>query len=260
MRLPGYASLAHRTLCASLDLGRHGFDEGTLARRAAVAVANRLRRQVKDPVLREALTPRYPLGCKRVIYSNDYYAALQLPQAELVTAGIECITATGVRTADGRDHGLDALVCATGYDTTHPLSGLPVRGKGGRLLSEAWAGGPQAYLGISVPDFPNFFLMLGPNTLTGHNSALLSLEPQVAHAIACMQRLRSEGSRWIAVKAGAAQMQDAALQRQLSTSVWAQCNSWYRSESGRIVAIWPGFARDYAWAVRRPDPAAYELG
>ncbi len=260
MRVPGYAALTHKAFCAALDLGRHGFDDGTLARRAAVALADRHRRRVSDPALREALTPRYPLGCKRIIYSNDYYPALQLPQSELVTAGIERITPAGVLTADGRERALDALVCATGYDTTHPLSGLPVRGRGGRLLSDAWAGGPQAYLGVSVPDFPNFFLMLGPNTLTGHTSALLSLEPQVGHAIACMRRLRGEGGRWIAVKAQAAQAQDAALQKRLSTSVWAHCNSWYRAEGGRIVAIWPGFARDYARAVRRPDAAAYELG
>lgn len=261
MRLPGYATLTHKTWCAALDLGRHGFDEGTLARRAAIAVATwHRRRQVAAPDLREALAPRYPLGCKRIIYSNDYYPALARPTSELVTAGIARITPAGVQTVDGREHGLDALVCATGFDTTHPLSGLRVAGSGGRLLSEAWAGGAQAYLGITVPGFPNFFLMLGPNTLTGHTSALLSLEPQVAHAIACMQRVRHEGRRWVAVKAGAAEAQDAALQQRLAGTVWNRCNSWYRLEGGRIVAIWPGLARDYARAVRQPDEAAYELG
>ncbi len=261
MGLPGYGRLTYKAWCWVLDQGRNGFEEGTLARRAVVGAASwHLRRQVADPALRAALVPTYPLGCKRIIYSSDYYPALCLPKSELVTAGITRLTASGVVTADGREHAVDALVCATGYDTTHPLRGLGVAGLGGRLLVEAWAAGPSAYLGISVPDFPNFFLMLGPNTLTGHTSALLSLEPQVAHAIACMQRVRSQKRKWIAVKAAVTQAQDAAVQQRLATSVWSHCNSWYRTEGGRIVAIWPGFARDYERAARRVDEAAYELG
>lgn len=261
MSLPGYGRFAHKAWSRAMDQGRSGFDEGTLARRAVVAVAGwHLRRQVADPALRAALAPGYPLGCKRIIYSSDYYPALCLPTSELVTAGIEHITPSGVSTADGREHALDALVCATGYDTTHPLRGLRVAGQGGRLLAEAWSDGPRAYLGITVPDFPNFFLMLGPNTLTGHNSALLSLEPQVAHAMACMQRVRREGRRWIAVKPAVAAAQDVAQQQRLAASVWNRCNSWYRAEGGRIVAIWPGYARDYERAVRGVDESAYELG
>lgn len=261
MGLPGYGRVAHKAWAWAMDQGRSGFDEGSLARRAVVAVASwHLRRQVADPALREALAPGYPLGCKRIIYSSDYYPALGLPTSELVTGGITRVTPAGVRTADGREHALDALVCATGYDTTHPLRGLRVAGQDGRLLSEAWSHGPHAYLGIAVPDFPNFFLMLGPNTLTGHNSALLSLEPQVAHAIACMQRVRREGRQWIAVRAAVAAAQDAEQQQRLAASVWSRCNSWYRTEGGRIVAIWPGYARDYELAVRRVDEAAYELG
>ena len=261
MGLPGYGRLAHKAWSRVMDQGRSGFDEGTLARRAVVAAAAwHLRRQVADPALRAALAPGYPLGCKRLIYSSDYYPALCRPNAELVTAGIERITPSGLSTTDGREHVLDALVCATGYDTTHPLRGLRVAGQGHRLLSEAWSDGPHAYLGIMVPGFPNFFLMLGPNTLTGHNSALLSLEPQVAHAIACMQRVRREGRRWIGVKASVAAAQDAVQQQRLAASVWNRCSSWYRTEGGRIVAIWPGYARDYERAVRRIDEDAYELG
>lgn len=260
MRLPGYGRLSYKAWCWLLDLGRHGFEEGTLAHRAVVGTAGwHLRRQVADPALREALIPRYPLGCKRIIYSNDYYPALCLPTSELVTAGITRVTSSGLVTADGREHELDALVCATGYDTTHPLRGLSVAGQDGRLLADAWLSGPRAYLGITVPAFPNFFLMLGPNTLTGHTSALLSLEAQVAHAIVCMRRVRAEGRQWIAVKAAAARAQEAAVQQYLTTSVWSRCNSWYRTERGRIVAIWPGFARDYALAAREVDENAYEL-
>lgn len=261
MRLPGYADLTRRAWAQVLELGRRGFDEGTLARRLMVGAATaHLRRQVADPELRARLTPGYPLGCKRIIYSNDYFRALTLPQSELVTAPIRAITAAGVLTEDGREHELDALVCATGFDTVRPLAGLRISGLAGQTLEAAWRGGQSAYLGISVPGFPNLFLTLGPNTGTGHTSTLLFIEPQVSHALACMQRVQREGGRWIAVRADAAAAQVDGLQRRLAGSVWSRCSSWYRDGSGRIFAIWPGFTKEYVKAASPPDAAAYELG
>lgn len=260
-RLPPYAAAARWLWVQVLEMGRRGFNEGTLARRAMLAAANaHRRRQVPDPVLREALTPSYPLGCKRIIYSNDYFTTLALPQSELVTAPIVRVTARGLLTADGREHELDALVCATGFDTVQMLRSVVVAGQGGHTLSEAWAGGPRAYLGVTVPGFPNFFLMLGPNTATGHTSTLLYVEPQTEHVLACIQRVWREGRRWICVRPDVAAALDTAQQQRLAGSVWSQCRSWYRADNGRIVAIWPGFTADYVKAVRRPDAAAYELG
>lgn len=260
-RFPPYAALARQAWVQFLELGRRGFDEGTLARRAMVATARgHLRRQVADPALRERLTPRYPLGCKRIIYSNDYFRALALPQSELVTEAITAVTAKGVQTLDGREHELDVLVCATGFDTVRPLAELPITGLDGCTLQEAWENHPSAYFGLTVPGFPNLFLTLGPNTGTGHTSTLLFIEPQVQHALACMRRVRLAGKRWIAVRADAFKAQDADVQGRLAGSVWSRCSSWYRNDSGRIIAIWPGFTGEYARAVRRPDAAAYELG
>jgi len=259
-RFPPYAALARHAWVQFLELGRRGFDEGTLARRAMVAAAlGHLRRQVADPVLRERLTPRYPLGCKRIIYSNDYFRALALPQSELVTEPITGVTEKGVLTLDGREHELDALVCATGFDTVRLLAELPVTGLDGRTLEETWSANPSAYFGLTVPGFPNLFLTLGPNTGTGHTSTLLFIEPQVQHALACMRRVRESGKRWIAVRPEAFAAQDASVQQRLDGSVWTRCSSWYRNDSGRIIAIWPGFTGEYARAVRRPDEAAYEL-
>lgn len=260
-RLPPYAAAVRWLWVQVLEWGRRGFDEGTLARRGmrAAAAAHR-RRQVRDPALREALAPPYPLGCKRIIYSNDYYPALALPQSALVTAPITRITARGLLTADGREHELDALVCATGFDTLQMLQSVGITGADGRLLSHVWAGGPSAYLGVTVPGFPNLFLMLGPNTGTGHTSTLLYIEPQAEHVLACIRRVQREGRRWIAVRPEVAAAHDTAQQRRLAGSVWSQCRSWYRAENGRIVALWPGFTAEYVKAVRRPDAAAYELG
>jgi cation diffusion facilitator CzcD-associated flavoprotein CzcO/acetyl esterase/lipase len=257
---PPYAALVRKCWTQVLELGRRGFDEGTLARRSMLwTAAAHLKKQVPDEALRRKLTPPYPLGCKRIIYSNDFYAALVRPNVELVTDAIERITANGVITTDGRERGIDTLVCATGFDTVHLLSSVRVTGLGGRTLSDAWADGPEAYHGITVSGFPNMFLMLGPNTATGHTSTLLYIEPEVQHAITCMQAVRTGGHRWIDVRADVLGAHNRALQARLGSSVWSQCRSWYRMESGRVIAIFPGFTNEYVRSVKQVDLSHYTL-
>lgn len=260
-RLPPYAVFTRWAWTQVLEWGRRGFDERTVARRGMLKTAALHRaRQVPDPALRDALTPTYPLGCKRIIYSNDFYPALTRPHVELVTTGIERITPRGIVTGDGRERPVDVLVCATGFDTVQLLSSVQVTGLGGQTLRQAWSQGPLAYHGISVAGFPNLFLMLGPNTATGHTSTLLYIEPEVRHAIACMHRVRQTGQRWIAVRSEVMTEHNRALQQRLGGSVWAQCRSWYRMEGGKIVALFPGFTAEYVRAVWPPRAADYETG
>ncbi len=260
-RLPPYAVFTRWAWTQVLEWGRRGFDEGTVARRGMLKTAALHRaRQVPDPALRDALTPTYPLGCKRIIYSNDFYPALTRPHVELVTTGIERITPRGIVTSDGHERPVDVLVCATGFDTVQLLSSVQVTGLGCQTLRQAWSQGPLAYHGISVAGFPNLFLMLGPNTATGHTSTLLYIEPEVRHAIACMHRVRQTGQRWIAVRSEVMTEHNRALQQRLGGSVWAQCRSWYRMEGGKIVALFPGFTAEYVRAVWPPRAADYETG
>jgi cation diffusion facilitator CzcD-associated flavoprotein CzcO/acetyl esterase/lipase len=256
--LPPYAAMVRWNWAQVLEWGRRGFEDGTLARRGllATAAAHR-RRQVRDEALRQRLTPTYPLGCKRIIYSNDFYPALCRPNVELVTEAIERITAHGIVTADGRERPIDVLVCATGFDVAHSLSAIRITGLQGRTLADTWADGPEAYHGITVSGFPNLFLMLGPNTATGHTSTLLYIEPEVDHAIACMQAVRDGGHRWIDVRPEAMREHNRGLQTRLAASVWSQCRSWYRLDNGRVFALYPGYTREYVTAVLQPDPAAY---
>lgn len=219
-----------------------------------------LRAQVPDPALRERLRPPYPLGCKRLIFSNDFYPALTRPNVELVTEPIARMTAGGLVTADGRERALDALVCATGFDTTHLLSSLDVHGMDGTTLREAWADGPEAYRGVSVAGFPNLFLLLGPNTGTGHTSTLLYIEPQVRYAIAAMARVRAGGHRWLDMRPEVQAAHNAMLQARLAGSVWSACRSWYRMDGGRIVALWPGFTREYVRGLAKVRPDDYRWG
>jgi cation diffusion facilitator CzcD-associated flavoprotein CzcO len=258
---PIYARAVYRGWYHALELLRRGFEEGTVARRFLLALADwHLRRQVPDPALRARLRPPYPLGCKRLLYSNDYYAALTRPHVELVTDGIRRVTAHGIVTVDGRERPIDTLVCATGFDTVHLLSSLEVRGSGGRTLRQAWKDGPEAYHGITVSGFPNLFLLLGPNTGTGHTSTLLYIEPQVDYAIACLQEVRRGRQRWLDVRPEVLAAHNQALQARLQGSVWATCRSWYRMESGKVVALFPGFTREYVNAIARPDFGDYRFG
>ncbi len=262
--LPPYAAAVRLFWYRVLELGRHGFDEGSAARRAMQAAAARLlQRQVADPILRERLRPRHPLGCKRIIYSNDYLRTLARPNVELVTDAISHVTADAMVSADGRARRIDALVCATGFDTTQLLASVDVRGLHGQTLAGAWRHGPEAWRGLAVAGFPNLFLLLGPNTATGHTSTLLYIEPEVRFAIACMQELlrqRPQGRRWMAVKPAAMLAYNQHLQARLQGSVWAACRSWYRMDDGKIIAIWPGFTREYVAALRRPDFALFDFG
>jgi len=260
-QLPPYAAAVRGAWYRLLEIGRQGFEEGSFMRGRMLAEAARhRRRQVPDAALREALTPPYPLGCKRLIYSNDYLAAFARPNTELVTSAITRITPTGIVTADGRERPVDALVCATGFDTVQLLSGITITGRAGRTLREAWAQGPEAWHGLTVAGFPNLFLMLGPNTATGHTSTLLYIEPGVRYAIACMQQVLGNGQRWLDIQPEVFKAHNQALQARLGGSVWTTCRSWYRTEGGKVVALWPGFTDEYQRAIARPDFSAYDFG
>ena len=260
-QLPPYTAAVRAFWYHVLEFGRRGFDDGTLARRAMQGTANaHLRRQVPDVALRQKLRPTYALGCKRIIYANDYYPALQQPHVSLVTADIQRIVADGVVTADGQHHHADVLVCATGFDVQHALSGVTITGRGHQTLAQAWADGPEARLGLTVAGFPNLFLMLGPNTATGHTSALLFIEPGVRWALQAMQQVQQQGARFIDLKPAVMQAFNDALQARLQRSVWSQCRSWYRADSGRNIAIWPGFTAEYVRAVAAQDWGDFEFG
>ena len=259
-RLPPYTAAVRRLWYHLLEWGRRGFDEGSLARRGMLKTAEaHLRRAIADEGLRAKLRPPYPLGCKRLIYSNDFYPALARPNVALVTEGIVRVMPDSVWTADGRRHACDVLVCATGFDVQHSLA-VPITGRGGRRLADAWADGPQAQLGLTVAGFPNLFLMLGPNTATGHTSTLLYIEPGVAWALRAMDTVRQRGKRWLDVRPAVMQAYNDTLQARLGTSVWSTCRSWYRADTGRNIAIFPGFTSAYVNAVKRQSFEDFEFG
>ena len=181
-----------------------------------------------DPGLRERLTPDYTIGCKRILVSSDYYPALQRPNVDLVTDPISAITASGVVTADGTSHEADVLIFATGFRVVDAATELNVTGRGGVKLKDAWAAGVEAYRGVTVPGFPNFFLLLGPNTGLGHTSVVFMIETQVRHVLSCLRLLSRQKGGTIEARQAATRKYNDSLQRRLRRAVWSAggCRSW----------------------------------
>ncbi len=222
---------------------------------------NHLQMQVPDAELRRKLTPNYPIGCKRVLFADDYYPALMRPNVSLVTDPIAQILPEGVVTKDGVTHAVDAIVYATGFETTGWHWSVDVAGRGGVKLSEAWKDGPEAYLGITVADFPNLFILYGPNTNLGHNSITFMLERQTEYIVQCLEAMRARGLATIEVTRAAQDRFNRELQARLAKTTWADpsCGSWYKTADGRITQNWGSHTRDYRKATQQVAWGDYEV-
>ncbi|MBJ7518184.1 MAG: NAD(P)/FAD-dependent oxidoreductase [Solirubrobacteraceae bacterium] len=219
-----------------------------------------LRYHVRDAELRRKLTPSFAYGCKRILFSSYYYPALTREHVELVDTPITNITPDGIVTADGTEHPADTIIWGTGFDTQAFVAPMEVMGAGGRTLREAWADGAHAFFGLTVPGFPNLFLLYGPNTNLGVGSIVVMLEAQARYIADAVAQLRATGGRaaWD-VRADVERAYDERTQAHLRTSVWTRCASWYRNAAGRVVNNWPGYMFEYVRATERLDPEHYLL-
>lgn len=222
---------------------------------------NHLKLQVPDAELRRKLTPDYPIGCKRILFADDYYPALMRPNVALVTAGIDRIVPAGVVTKDGVTHQADVLVYATGFETTGWHWSVDVTGRGGRKLRDQWQHGPEAYLGITVANFPNLYMTYGPNTNLGHNTITFMLERQAEYIAKCLETMRARDLSAIEVTQAAQDRFNRELQARLARTTWAdpRCGSWYKTADGRITQNWGGHTRDYRDATREVAWADYAV-
>ena len=199
---------------------------------------------VHDPHLREQLTPDYPIGCKRILISDDFYPALNRENVSLVTDPIRRITPAGVETADGRLHEADVLIYATGFDTQGQHPAQRVVGPKGYRLADAWSAAPVAYEGCMVAGFPNYYLVTGPNTGVGSTSVIFMIEQAANFIMACI--LTAGRERLIAPTAEAMAAYDREIQTALAGTVWAtSCQSWYKRDDGRITALYPWDGRTF---------------
>lgn len=231
-----------------------------VARRKALA---HLHKQVPDPAMRQQLTPDFDIGCKRIILSDTFYPALTRahttlhPQAD----GIAEITPTGIRTKRGKQVDLDLIVYGTGYDATDGVVSYPIIGKGGRTVGDLWREFPRAYLGTTLPGFPNLFVMTGPNTGIGHTSAIFVIESQMEYVARCIQRVLKQGKQSIEVLPEAENNYTTMIHSEMEKTVWKSggCHSWYQSKSGHVIAMFPGFSFTYWRMATSFKPAHHRL-
>ena len=219
-----------------------------------------LQEHITDPQLREKCVPDYVMGCKRVLFSNDWYPALARPDVELITDPIDRIGPDGVVTADGAVRPADVIIYGTGFKTVDFLAPMSVTGPSGRRLDEAWRDGAEAYLGLSVSGYPNFFMLYGPNTNLGGNSILYMLEGQIAYVLSAVQALEANRLDWIDVRPEVQRAFNAWVDKASRTTVWETgCQSWYTTASGRNTNNWPDHTFLYRHRVRHFDLGQYRV-
>jgi cation diffusion facilitator CzcD-associated flavoprotein CzcO len=240
------------------ELAAAGFTMNPKLMRLAAWVSRRhLAKQVTDPELRAKLTPAYTIGCKRILVASTYYPALTRPNVELVTDPIAEIGPEWIATNDGTQRRVDVIIFGTGFHVIDTLGELSITGPGGVTLSDAWRGGVEAYLGMTVAGFPNLFIMLGPNTGLGHNSVVFMIEAQLRYVTRCLSQLRDGGR--LTVNPQAQRDFNTRLQRKMRRTVWTAggCRSWYLDSDGVNRALWSGSSAGYWLRTRRPRRADY---
>jgi cation diffusion facilitator CzcD-associated flavoprotein CzcO len=221
-----------------------------------------IRRQVHDRALRRKLTPNYRLGCKRVLFSNNYYRSIADPKTELITDGITRITRDGIVTADGTEHQVDVIVYATGFHVTDSYTYVQIKGQHGEDLVDRWnREGIGAHRGITVANMPNLFFLLGPNTGLGHNSVVFMIESQIRYVADAIKNCDKLGAQALAPTRAAQDRFNDELQEKLKRSVWntGGCASWYLDEHGKNTVLWGGYTWQYWRATRAIKPEEYEF-
>jgi cation diffusion facilitator CzcD-associated flavoprotein CzcO len=261
-RFPFLLSFYRKRLYWTHELMAIGFTKNPVIMKAFGKVAKMLlRRSVPDETLRKKVTPDYIIGCKRVLLSNDYYPALQRSNVEVITEGIDHFNERGIITKQGKQYNVDAIVLATGFQAAEGMLVFDVKGRNGLDIKEAWKNGAEAYLGVTVSGFPNFFFIVGPNTGLGHTSMIIMIEAQVNYIMGALKNMRAAGARFIDLKQEALRTFNTDIQTKLAQTVWQSggCQSWYQDSNGKNVVLWPGFTFTFIKRTRNFEPDKYEI-
>jgi cation diffusion facilitator CzcD-associated flavoprotein CzcO len=235
---------------------RHPWAMKVAERRTRAHIA----REIGDPELAAKLIPDYRLGCKRILGSKTWYPALRQENVDVVTAGIDRVTADGIVDCDGVHHAVDTIIFGTGFQVTDPPISHRVRGRSRATLAETWGGSMRAHLGMGVAGFPNFFMLLGPNTGLGHNSVLVMIEAQIDYIRQAMAHRRARGVATLEPTAAAQASFLAGVDHDTEGTVWTAggCSSWYLDKTGRNSTLWPDSVRAYQRRVASFEPSDYD--
>lgn len=260
-KLPGFRNLIRKLIFWRLELITWLMNKRPdLIQRAEKIGLDHIEASIKNPELRKKVTPNFRLGCKRVLMSNEWYQTLDSENVELDTDGIESIQANSVTTKDGRTIEADIILLGTGFRPFEMPDGLEVIGRSGKSLREEWEIFPEAYLGITVSGFPNYYLMLGPNTGLGSNSVVLMIEAQIQFAMDAIRTMHQQNIAFMDVREDVQRAYNDDIQKKLEGTVWTTgCVSWYQTRSGRNGAIWPGSTLGYRMRTHAIQPNNYEV-
>ena len=240
----------------------HIFTKSVIGRRGPRALLSflcnvNLRLSIKDKTLRQKLTPDYQVGCKRIIVNKTFYQGIQKPNAHLITDSIEAVTENGILCADGRHHEFDTIVLATGFNPTAYMRPMNLVGDNGKHIDEAWQDGIKAYRSVLLPDFPNFFLMLGPYTPIGNFSVIAMSEVQLGYVLQLIEKWQLGEYDAIAPTEKAVSQFKAHVRSGLSNTAWvAGCQSWYLDQAGEPI-LWPYTWQQWTTEMANPDWSSF---
>jgi cation diffusion facilitator CzcD-associated flavoprotein CzcO len=259
-RFPPRVMAARAGLFAVFEAGTYAFTgkDWVMAPLAKAADAYRSR-ELPDPGLRARATPDYAMGCKRVLFTSDWYSTLRRDNVELLNGAVQRATAGGIVGADGVEREADSIIWGTGFDASRFVSPMEVRGLEGRSLDDTWGDSPEAFLGTTVPGYPNFFLLYGPNTNHGSGSVPYTLECQFNYVVDAARRLRDRGFRWLDVRPEALSEWREEIGARSAETIWTRggCTSWYTNAAGQNTNNWPGPWLEYRRRTRRIEPGHY---
>lgn len=259
-RIPGLQRAVRALQYASREFQVVGLTRSRAALAPIKAIGRaHLAMQVRDRKLREAVTPRFEIGCKRILLSNTWYPALSRENVDLVTSPITKVTRDGIVTADGLEHPTDVLVVATGFHVTDSPFFERVRGTDGKTLADKWASdGMEAYKGTTVSGYPNLFVLVGPATGLGHSSMIYMIESQLNYLASAMQMMRARNLQTVDVREVVQEAYNDELRANTSDTVWTTgCKSWYLDDKGNAPAVWPDFTFAFRNETREFDLSAY---
>ena len=258
---PARVAVARKTLFGVFEALTYGFTGSNWVMKPATALANSYRRKALKgrPELLEKCTPDYAIGCKRVLFTSDWYSSLCRENVALHTGGVAALTETGVRDAGGEERPADVVIWGTGFSSGDFVAPMQTYGLNGQELNEAWAGRPEAYLGTTVAGFPNLFILYGPNTNHGSGSVPYTHECQISYLLDGIRQLREGGYRYLDLNPAAQQRWRQEMAERSKNTVWLSggCSSWYTNTDGLNTNNWPGPWLEYKRRTAKLDAADY---
>ena len=248
MRLYRWSLWSRMDLLGVLSLKRGSL----LSKAMRNAALKHLEASIPDPELRQQLTPDYAAGCKRRVIADDYLTCFNRDNVELVTAGIEGVEPNGIRDNNGQLHEVDVIIEATGFKPFDITDYVEVTGRDGRSLQDAWSEQVSSFRTMMVPGFPNFFMMLGPNSATGHTSALIMIESTVQYVLKAMQLMNDHQLRHLDPDPAFVASYNGRLQKAMQKMVFSGgCGAWYTDENDFNFTLWPYSAARFIFEQRQ---------